>query len=86
MCEETGGGTHNPGMCPDKELNPQPLRYGMTLQPTESHQPGPMLYLLIAVESVVMLLLSLLILVKWVVFLIFLDQAAYRFISCMDFK
>ena len=32
--------TSNPGMCPDWESNSQPLVYGMTLQPTESHWPG----------------------------------------------
>ena len=31
--------THNPGMCPDWESNPQPFGYEMTL-PTEPHWPG----------------------------------------------
>ena len=31
--------------CPDRESNPQPFGYGMTLQPTRSYQPG--LYLMI---------------------------------------
>ena len=30
--------------CPDRESNPQPFGYGMTLQPTRSYQPG--LYLI----------------------------------------
>ena len=37
----TGDWTHNPGMCPNWELNPQPFGYRMMFQPTESHQSGP---------------------------------------------
>ena len=32
--------THNPDMCSDQELNPQPFGFGTTLQPTEPHWPG----------------------------------------------
>ena len=32
--------TQDPGICPDQESNLQPSGYKMTLQPTESHQPG----------------------------------------------
>ena len=31
----TGARTHNPGMCPDRESNPQPLVHRTMLQPTE---------------------------------------------------
>ena len=30
----------NLGMCQDQESNPQPFGVGMTLQPTNPHQPG----------------------------------------------
>ena len=40
ICAQTEG-THNPGVYPDWESNLQPFGYGMTLQPTEPHQPGP---------------------------------------------
>ena len=33
----TGDLTHNLGMCPDQELNPQLLVYGMMLQPPRPH-------------------------------------------------
>ena len=33
--------THNPGMCPDWELNPQPFGLQAGAQFTEPHQPGP---------------------------------------------
>ena len=35
-----GGWTHNPGMFPDHELNPQRFSYGTILQPAEPHWPG----------------------------------------------
>ena len=35
----TGDQTHNVGMCPEWELNPQHCSYRMTLQPTEPHWP-----------------------------------------------
>ena len=31
---------HNPGMCPDEELNQRPLRLQAGAQSTEPHQPG----------------------------------------------
>ena len=31
---------HNPGMCPDEELNQRPLRSQAGAQYTEPHQPG----------------------------------------------
>ena len=40
-CAQTRDGTHNPDMCPDWKLNPQPFCYRTPLQPTEAHQPGP---------------------------------------------
>ena len=36
----SGDLARNPGMCPDWELNPQPLRLQAGDQTTESHQPG----------------------------------------------
>ena len=39
--------TCNLGMCPYWESNLHPFGYGMILQPTESHHPGPNLYFLI---------------------------------------
>ena len=40
-----GDQTHNPGMRPAWESNPQPFscgQYRTTLQPTEPHRPGPL--------------------------------------------
>ena len=39
----TGDLTHNPGMCPDRELNWQPFGSQDRAQPTELHQPGHIL-------------------------------------------
>ena len=36
----TGEPAHNPGMCPDWELNPQPFDLQGGTQSTEPHQPG----------------------------------------------
>ena len=36
----TGDLTHNPGMCPDWELNQQPSGSQAGTQSTEPHQPG----------------------------------------------
>ena len=36
----TGDPTCNPGMCPDWELNQQPLGSQAGIQSTEPHQPG----------------------------------------------
>ena len=36
----TGDLAHNPGMCPDWELNQQPFCSQARTQPTESYQPG----------------------------------------------
>ena len=36
----TGDLTHNPGMCPDWELNQQPFSSQSSIQSTELHQPG----------------------------------------------
>ena len=35
----TGDRTHSPGMCLTRNRNPNPLVYGMMLQPTEPHWP-----------------------------------------------
>ena len=37
----TGDLAHNPGMCPDWELNWQPFSLQARAQSTELHQPGP---------------------------------------------
>ena len=37
---QTRDQTHNLGVCPDQESNPQPFSYRMMFQPTEPHQPG----------------------------------------------
>ena len=37
----TGDLAHNPGMCPDWELNPRPFGLQASTQSTEPHQPGP---------------------------------------------
>ena len=44
----TGDQTHNLGMYPDRELNPQPFCYGRMLLLTEPHWPGSHKYLLSA--------------------------------------
>ena len=36
----TGNLTHNPGMCPDWELNQQPFGSRVSTQYIEPHQPG----------------------------------------------
>ena len=36
----TGDQTHNPGMVPEGELNPQPFGLQDDAQLTEAHQPG----------------------------------------------
>ena len=36
----TGDLAHNPGMCPDWELNQRPFASQAGTQPTEPHQPG----------------------------------------------
>ena len=36
----TGNLVHNPGMCPDWELNWQPFDLQLGAQSTEPHQPG----------------------------------------------
>ena len=36
----TGDLAHNPGMCPDWELNRQPFGLQVSTQSTEPHQPG----------------------------------------------
>ena len=36
----TGNLAHNPGMCPDPELNQKPCGPRADAQPTEPHQPG----------------------------------------------
>ena len=36
----TGDLAHNPGMCPDWELNQQPCSFQASTQSTEPHQPG----------------------------------------------
>ena len=36
----TGDLAHNPGMCPDWELNQRPSGLQAGAQPTEPHQPG----------------------------------------------
>ena len=41
---QPGDRTHNPGMCPDLELNWQPFALQDDAQPTELHQPGPYVY------------------------------------------
>ena len=41
----TGGLTHNPGMCPDWELNWRPFGLQAGTQSTEPHQPGLISYL-----------------------------------------
>ena len=38
----TGDLAHNPGMCPDWELNLQPFGPQDDAQPTKSHWPGPL--------------------------------------------
>ena len=38
----TKDGTHNPGICPDRNRTCNPQVYGMTVHPTEPHQPGLM--------------------------------------------
>ena len=40
----TGGLTHNPGMCPDWELNQRPFGSQAGTQSSESHQPGLYVY------------------------------------------
>ena len=47
---------HNPGMCPDWELNQQPFGSQAGAQPTESHQPA-LIVLLVSEESVVLFFL-----------------------------
>ena len=42
----TGDLACNPGMCPDQELNRQPLGLQASAQSTESHQPGIRKYFL----------------------------------------
>ena len=37
----TGVLAHNPGMCPDWELNQQPFALGDNTQPTDPHWSGP---------------------------------------------
>ena len=39
----TGDLAHNPGMCPDWELNQRPFSSQAHVQSTEPHQPGPIL-------------------------------------------
>ena len=39
----TGDLACNPGMCPDREPNQQPLALQVSTQSTEPHQPGPVL-------------------------------------------
>ena len=41
LCACNGNRTHNLGMCPDWESNPEPFSYGMMLQPAQPHRPGP---------------------------------------------
>ena len=43
----TGDLVHNPGMCPDWELNWQPFGWQTGTQTPEQHQPGPLLFFLI---------------------------------------
>ena len=45
MCTLVWGPTHNPGMCPDWELDRQPFALQDDTQPTEPHWSGPVLYL-----------------------------------------
>ena len=40
MSTPTRDGTHNLGMCPEQELNPNILVYGAMLQPTKPHYWG----------------------------------------------
>ena len=40
------GLAHNPGMCPDWELNPRPFGSQAGTQSTEPHQPGLKVFLL----------------------------------------
>ena len=42
-CVPTGDLAHNPGMHPDWELSRQPFGLQASAQPTEPHQPGPLL-------------------------------------------
>ena len=56
MCvPPTGDLAHNPGMCPDWELNQRPFGLQAGTQPTEPHQPGQcfqFFYLCLCVKSV----------------------------------
>ena len=47
LCSRTGDQTHNPGTCPDQELNPQPFSYRTILQPTEPHWPEILLLIVL---------------------------------------
>ena len=40
----TGDLVHNPGMCPDWDLNQRPCGSQVGTQSTEPHQPGQILY------------------------------------------
>ena len=51
----TGDLAHNPGMCPDRELNRQPPGSQASTQSTEPHQSGriyPFLFNLLSVQDV----------------------------------
>ena len=48
----TGDLAHNPGMFPDWESNQQPFGSQASTQPTEPHQPEPIILFLKAVQSI----------------------------------
>ena len=52
LTSPTGDLAHNPGMCPDWELNQRPFGSQASAQSTEPHQPGLLLYFFLFVIKV----------------------------------